>query len=295
MNNKSTNIIVTGANGFTGRFVCKELLKRKIKFSVVLRPGKSYPWIQRLKINTFYADVNNTSSLSEVFKGFNCLINIVSLGFGSAEKIVESCENAGIKRGIFVSSTSIFTTLNPRSKKIRIMAETIIKESNLVWTIIRPTMIYGTPKDRNIIKLIKWIKSLPILPIFGNGQSLQQPIHVKDVANALLDVIFNEKTFYKSYNISGKNFLTYNEVIDIICFKINKKVIKLFLPYKICAKILQKIERLNIKLPIKSEQILRLNEDKSFSHINAFNDFGFNPIPFEEGIVEEIKLFEKIV
>ena len=64
------------------------------------------------------------------------------------------------------------------------------------------------------------------------------------------------------------------------------------MPYKICENS-SKIERLNIKLTIKSEQILRLNEDKSFSHINAFNDFGFNPISFEEGIVEEIKLFEK--
>ena len=255
MNNQLNNIIVTGANGFTGRFVCKELLKRKIKFSVVLRPGKSYSWIQSLKINTLYADVNNISSLSEVFQGFDCLINIVSLGFGSADKIVESCENGGIQRAVFVSSTSIFTTLNPRSKKIRIMAEKTIKKSNLVWTIIRPTMIYGTPKDRNIIKLIKWIKNLPVLPIFGNGQSLQQPIHVKDVAKALLDVVFNERTFYKSYNISGKNFLTFNQVVDIISFKINKKVIKLFLPYKFCSKILQIIEGLKIKLPIKSEQI----------------------------------------
>ena len=40
MNNQLNNIIVTGANGFTGRFVCKELLKRKIKFSVVLRLEK---------------------------------------------------------------------------------------------------------------------------------------------------------------------------------------------------------------------------------------------------------------
>ena len=35
-------IIVSGANGFTGRFVCKELKSRGILFSVILRPSSSY-------------------------------------------------------------------------------------------------------------------------------------------------------------------------------------------------------------------------------------------------------------
>ena len=42
-------------------------------------------------------------------------------------------------------------------------------KSNLEWTIIRPTMIYGSPRDRNMIRLIKWIDHLPILPVFGTA------------------------------------------------------------------------------------------------------------------------------
>ena len=79
----------------------------------------------------------------------------------------------------FLSSTSIYTSLNASSKKIRNNAENIIKKSSLIWSIIRPTMIYGTPKDRNMIKLITWIDKVPLIPIFGNGNSLQQPIYVK--------------------------------------------------------------------------------------------------------------------
>jgi len=286
-------IIVTGANGFTGRFVCDELCKRNLNFCVVLRPGKNIDWMKKNKIKVLFADVNDQSSFTKTLKGFDYLINITSLGFGSAESIVESCENAGIKRAVFVSSTSIFTSLNAKSKDIRKKAEDKISNSNLKWTILRPTMIYGTQNDRNLIRLIKWIYKFPILPIFGNGESLQQPIFVKDVAWAISAVLFNEKTFYNAYNISGKNPLKFNEVVDLVSKNLDKNIIRIHLPYRFVYFILRFLEILSLNMPIKSEQILRLNENKSFSYLKAKNHFSFKPLSFEHGIAKEIKLFKR--
>ena len=291
--NRNEKIIVTGGNGFTGRFVCKELLKRKINFSVILRPGKNYNWLKRNKIDIIYADLDDKDTLSNAFRGFDFLINVASLGFGSAENIIAACENAGIKRTVFVSSTSIFTTLNANSKIIRKKAENSIKKSNLVWTIIRPTMIYGSPQDRNIIKLIKWINNFPIIPVFGDGKSLQQPVYVNDVALALVDVLYNEITFYKTYNISGKDPLTFNEVIDLISKKLERKVFKIFIPFKTIVKVLKFFEFFNIYFPLSSEQIIRINEDKSFPYNEASKDFGFDPLSFKSGINKEIEMFIK--
>ena len=39
-------IIISGANGFTGRYVCKELISRNIIFSVILRPGSCSKWME---------------------------------------------------------------------------------------------------------------------------------------------------------------------------------------------------------------------------------------------------------
>ena len=44
-------------------------------------------------------------------------------------------------------------------------------------------------------------------------------------------------------------------------------------------------------LPIKSEQIERLNEDKAFDHQEAFRVFGFSPIAFSWGIEQEVNLY----
>ena len=43
-------------------------------------------------------------------------------------------------------------------------------------------------------------------------------------------------------------------------------------------------------MPIKAEQLLRLNEDKAFSHAEAADTFGYSPIAFEQGIRQGIAL-----
>ena len=81
--------------------------------------------------------------------------------------VLACCANLNIKRVVFISSTSIFTRLNASSKAIRLRAEEKIKSSDLDWTIMRPTMIYGTPKDRNMIRLVEWIDKFNFVPVFG--------------------------------------------------------------------------------------------------------------------------------
>ncbi|HNA88782.1 MAG TPA: NAD-dependent epimerase/dehydratase family protein, partial [Anaerolineales bacterium] len=156
------------------------------------------------------------------------------------------------------------------------------------YTILRPTMIYGSPRDRNMWRLIRLLRITPIMPIFGDGESLQQPIFVDDVAQAVLLALQNDVTIRKSYNIAGKDPLTYNQVIDTVASALDKRVWKLHLPYMPIVRALQFTERMRLRLPIKAEQVLRLNEDKSFSYEEAKRDFGFTPRSFEEGIRAEV-------
>ena len=287
--------MVSGANGFTGKLVCNELKARGKIFSAILRPGTDTSWMICNNVPYFFANLNNVVELSNALEDCECLINIASIGFGSADSIIKACEKAKIKRVIFISSTSIFTSLNSKSKKIRITAEKSIKESSLNWTILRPTMIYGNPNDRNMIKLIKWIDKYPILPIFGKGDYLQQPVNVKDLAWLIVEIIHNKKSFLEIFNVSGANSLTFNQVIDFISKGLNKKIIKIFLPYKFFAFLFSTLERLHINLPLKSEQILRINENKNFSHEKAKILFGFKHMDFEKGINIEIKKYKTLI
>ena len=41
------------------------------------------------------------------------------------------------------------------------------------------------------------------------------------------------------------------------------------------------------------EQILRMKEDKVYSHLDAEKDFGYSPLTFQEGIKFEIDEYNK--
>jgi nucleoside-diphosphate-sugar epimerase len=149
-------------------------------------------------------------------------------------------------------------------------------------------MIYGSSRDRNMWRLIRFLRYSPIVPVFGDGKSLQQPIHVDDVAGAVLGCLRSDATIGGCYNIAGKHSLTYNEVIDTISKQMNKRIWKLHIPYLPVVAALKFFKRLHLPLPIKAEQVLRLNENKNFDYKEAAADFGFAPLSFEKGIRMEL-------
>ena len=282
-------IFVTGATGFTGSRLVPLLLKNGYSVRCLYRPSTDRSVLSPLEIEWTQGDVSDSESLSASMQGMDALINIASLGFGHADSILRAAKDARIQRVVFISTTAIFTQLHATSKSIRVDAERLIESSGLQYTILRPTMIYGSPRDRNMWRLIRFMRYFPMIPIFGDGDSLQQPIYVDDVALALIKCLSSEQTIRKSYNIAGAHPLTYNQVIDTIAKQMGKRIWKLHVPYSPVVEMLKFFERLHIPLPIKAEQVLRLNEDKAFSYEDAERDFGFSPLSFEEGISRELQ------
>ena len=281
-------IFVTGATGFTGSRVVPLLLKSGFKVRCLYRASSDCSQLPQSEIEWALGDVSDPQSLTSAMHGTDILVNIASLGFGHADSIVRAAKDAGIQRAVFISTTAIFTQLNAPSKKVRVAAELAIENSGLNFTILRPTMIYGSPRDRNMWRLIKFMSLSPIVPIFGDGKYLQQPIYVDDVAAAVLGCLKADMTISKSYNIAGKHALTYNIVIDTIAKAMNKHVWKLHVPSKPIVGLLRLFEKIHIPFPIKAEQVLRLNENKDFSYAEAGKDFGFNPRSFNRGIEAEV-------
>ncbi len=282
-------LLLTGATGFLGEFVLKELIDKGYDVTCFVRKTSNLNIINELNVKYIYGELDDYASICKALEGKDALINIASMGFGHAPNIINSCKQMNVKRAVFVSTTGIFTQLNPDSKAIRLEAERLIKESGLDYTIIRPTMIYGTPRDRNMWRLVRYLKKISILPILGDGTYLQQPVYVKDLANAIIKAYESPISVKKEYNISGARALTYNEVIDLTAKALGKKVIKMHVPIKLSYNLLKVYEKVSKKPILKAEQVLRLNENKAFSHEEATADFGYNPLGFEEGIMLETK------
>ena len=287
-------ILVSGATGFTGRHVIPLLLKLNKETTCFVRPTSNPSAIALPGLRFAEGDLDDQESVERALKGKEALINIANLtGTGSclgerAAGLVRACEKTGVRRAIFVSSTSIFTTLRAPAKAAKLAAEKAILESDTDFTILRPTMIYGTEGDRNIIRLVQFLRRSPLIVIPGNGEFRQQPIHVEDLARAIVDSLESDTTIGKTYNLAGAYALSFNQMIEETCLALGVKRLKLHLPIGITLLSIKLLNRLAGKSLLKEEQILRMNEDKAFEYIDAQNDFGFTPRSYSEGIRKEV-------
>jgi len=154
-------IFITGATGFTGSRGVPLLLKNGFEVRCLYRASSDRSPLNGLEVEWALGDVSDSQSLTSAMDGTDVLVNIASLGFGHADSIIRAAKDAGIQRAIFISTTAIFTQLNASSKKVRVAAELAVETSGLSYTILRPTMIYGSPRDRNMWRLIRLMKYLP--------------------------------------------------------------------------------------------------------------------------------------
>jgi nucleoside-diphosphate-sugar epimerase len=194
-----------------------------------------------------------------------------------------------VRRAVFVSTTGIFTRLPADSKAVRVAAEETVRTSRLAWTILRPTMIYGAPGDRNMERLVRRVANWRPIFVPGNGKALIQPVHVDDLADAIVAAFGSLAAEGRAYDVSGAAPLSLDATIDAAAAAVGKRRAKFHLPLAPVAWMLRALEAIRAPVPVKSEQVLRLAEDKAFAHADAARDFGFAPRRFEDGIAEEAR------
>jgi uncharacterized protein YbjT (DUF2867 family) len=236
-------------------------------------------------------DLNQPESLPNVFSSANAeaLVNIASLGFGHGPSIVDAAESAGIARTIFVSTTSVQTKLETPSKHIRLAAEDAIVASAAEWTIVRPTMIYGAPGDRNIERLLRLLARTPVIPIPGSGDGLQQPVHVQDLAQALADVLAAEGSIRRRFDLAGPQAITFRDLVTTAKAAVGSRSLIVHVPLRPILRAMQAYERRAESPRLKVEQLLRLTEDKAFSIHQARQVWGYDPRPFSVGVAQEAR------
>ncbi|KDA43556.1 FkbM family methyltransferase [Frankia sp. B2] len=281
--------LITGGTGFLGSRVVDRALADGHRVVGLARSDAAATKLRRHGAGTVRGDLDDPATLLPAFREANCeaLINIASLGFGHAETIVTAARAAGIRRAVFLSTTGIFTTLDPPSKRIRVAAEGTIAASGLDWTIIRPTMIYGGPDDRNMARLLALLRRVPVLPVPGGGHHLQQPVHVEDLARTVLRATTTAAAIGRAYDVAGPEALTFRQVVITAGAAVGRRVICVPVPVRPVIAVTRAYERRVSSPRLKAEQIARLIEDKAFAIDAARRDLDHRPRPFAAGIAAQ--------
>lgn len=286
-------LYVTGITGHTGRWFLDRLKKENYsgKIRCLVRENSDTELLDKsgLNIEKVYGSLEDKELLEKSMEGVETIVHIASIYFSN--NVIEAAIKNNVKWAILVHTTGRFSKYKSASEEYIRIEDGLLKKRNQIGiTVLRPTMIYGSSQDRNMYKLVDYLYRHKFFPMFGKGQNLMQPVHAKDLGYAYYDVLVNkDKTFNKEYNLPGKYPIQYIELVKCVSKTLGRKniIIKLPLWFSILsAKIYNAIDKNAI---ISVEQVLRMQEDKDFIFEAATEDFGYDPLSFQEGIKGEVE------
>lgn len=196
----------------------------------------------------------------------------------------------GVRRVVALSSTSGVTKSASSDPAEQETAERIKKseeafvtwaDSNEVeWIILRPTLIYGLGKDKNIMFIARMIRLFGFFPLLGEGHGLRQPVHVMDLAQGCYAAMELQSVKGRTYTLSGGETLSYREMVGRVFVGLNRKPRFVRVPlwmFRLLIAGLRILPRFRFWSPAMAE---RMNRDMVFDHSEAANDLGFSPRPF---------------
>lgn len=278
--------VVAGATSGTGNAVVKRLCDKVGLENVtcIVRPTSETSFLQSLGVTLHTGDVTEPESFASILDSTAIYLDMTHPKHYHIS--LEAVVAAGIERAYFCTTTGIFSRFRSCAD-IYIKNEELIRNSGVTYTILRPSMIYGTLRDRNMNRLIRFLDRYPVFPLFGDGSNLMQPVHTDDLADGIVAAIGNPLAENRDYNLAGPIEISYLDIIDTILSGLRRKVTKIRISPGLARNMVRSLQWIP-GFPINDEQVLRMQEDKVFDISRAAEELEYAPRSFSEGITGEI-------
>lgn len=296
-------VLVTGASGFVGNEVVKELLSRGHQVKALVRQGSEKKLKARDKVEVVFGDCLHPEVLNQAASGCDVVIHLVGIirefpGKGvtfervhvqATRNVVDAAKAAGAKRYLHMSALGARPQPADPYHVTNFQADQYVINSGLAYTIFRPSVIYG-PEDQSINLFARQIRRLPFFPIVGDGNYRLQPVPVWTVAQAFALALELPHTENKIYDVGGPEPLTFNEIIDAIAAVLNRKVAKVHQPLW-CMRLAASMCGRFKWFPLTPGQLRMLLEGSTCDPSAFYADLGLSPISFKDGLAQYLATY----
>ncbi|KAJ3517437.1 hypothetical protein NLJ89_g494 [Agrocybe chaxingu] len=219
-------VTVFGCTGFLGRYVVSKLGKQGTQVIVpyrdedearVFKPMGDLGQIVRMEW-----DIRDENTIAECLRHSDTVFNLVgreyetknfdfrsanAVGAGRIAKIAAEC---GVSQFIQVSHLDASKTSPSKYYQAKAEGEELVKEAFPTATIVRPGPMFGY-EDKLLNNIAIW----PIWWKLNQGRTTIRPVHVLDVAQALVNLI-SQPRFSQTLNLPGPSTLTYEYLLDLV-------------------------------------------------------------------------------
>lgn len=290
---KKKPVLVTGAAGLVGIHTCRELSKNGWQVRALIRdPARAAMALGQLPVEFRVGDARDATTLRSSLDGCGAVVHLAAIAIekkgesyresntAATERLISAARAENVQRIIFMSQngadgSSPFPFL--RSKGV---AQDSVKTSGLRWTILRPSVIFGT-EDQFANVLGRLIRLTPkIFPLPDGGRARFQPIVVDDVARVVRLCLEKKETVHQTYELGGAVPLTLREMTERILTAMGTHRRLVPVPVRILRPVVALAQRVLPNPPVTSSLLDLLALDNTVSRNALTETFRIVPVPF---------------
>lgn len=289
-------ILVTGASGYIGGRLIPELSARGYQVRAMVRkasPEQSCLWPES---EIAVADALDQASLRRALAGIDTayyLIHSMHLGpkefagtdLQSAVNFREAAQACGVKRIIYLGGLGDINFPLSRHLLNRMEVAEELKRGTVPVTVLRSAVVIGSGSAP--YEIIKHLAAkLPCIVVPRWGRRKCQPIGVRDVIKYLVGVLEIARTAGMSFDIGGRDVLSYQEMMGLLVKILQRRKHEIFLPFqgiRICSYIASLITP--VPAPLIRCLFESLKVDVVCQNQTIKEYLPFEPLSYEEMIV----------
>ena len=222
-------VFLTGGSGFAGRRLIDVLVRQGSPLVLLDRSGTlAHLTTDDGAITTVRGDLLEPERYADALATADVIVHLAAstgrapahehsrtIAEGTAALLAASAA-AGVERFLFVSSIA---AKFPDQRgypyaQAKLRAEASVRASGLRYTILRPTMVLGPGSP--ILAALEKLAGLPVIPIFGDGRTKVQPIHVDDLAEFIAAVLVDDRFRGETLEVGGARMLSIEDLVQEI-------------------------------------------------------------------------------
>lgn len=223
-------VAVTGAFGYSGRYIAQRLLAAGHEVLTLTNSVKrENPFGDKVRVAPF--NFHQPERLAQSLRGVEVLINTYWVRFdhklfthaqavANTRAMFTAARQAGVRRVVHVSITNPDLQSDLPYFRGKAELEQCLVGSGLSYCILRPTVLFG--KEDVLINNIAWaLRRLPVFGVYGRGDYRLQPIYVDDLAAAAVEkAVGTENEIVQAI---GPETFAYRELVRMIAEKLGLK------------------------------------------------------------------------
>lgn len=217
-------VLVLGAGGFIGRHIVTRLLAEGHE---VVGTARSVSGLESAMSGARFIGIDLAKAIEPdrwngLLDGIDVVINaagvlrgpeMVAIHISMPRALNAAARAAGIHRIILISAISARADVPTGYAQSKLQGEQDLQASGLDWTILRPSLVYGEGSYGGT-SLLRGLAGLPLaVPIPANGSYDFSPIHVDDLAEAVVRVSTDPAFIGQTLEPCGPETLSHREIL----------------------------------------------------------------------------------